>query len=183
MFELHITFDCMNYASFAGILNTLRVEGLFVENLTGTHKYQMLFSYRNQSYKKIGEMITSAKILSESTRIPILRNKIEIPFDAREKFEYDEFHVKLFAPRSRDAQILRFCESNHLACGWDLNQSDQQNRKWFITSRDYNEAPNVEFIFKSMIKKIETTFGNLVTGSVIETCIHDDNPAIDEGWQ
>lgn len=182
MFELHVTFDCMDYPRFNGILNALRVEGLFVENLTGDHKHQMLLSYRNESYKKISEMMASAKILSKSTGIPILRNKIEIPFDAIEKFKYDEFHVKLFSPRSKDQQILKFCEDNCLACGWDLNQSDEKNRKWFITSRDHNQLPNVEKVFKSMINKIQTTFGTHFIGSIMETCVFDDNPGLDKGW-
>lgn len=172
----------MDFSCFSEITNALGVEGLFVENLTGTHKHQMLFSYREKSIEKINEMIGSAKAMSESTGIPILRNKVEIPFSTTAPSEYHEFHAKLHAPRFRDEQILKFCNDNLLACGWDLNQSDLQNRKWFITSRDYHETLNVEYVFKGMIKNIQREFGSLFRGSVMETCVFDDNPAIDEGW-
>ncbi len=172
----------MDFPYFSEITNALGVEGLFIENLTGTHRHQMLFSYQEKSLEKINNMIESARTISESAGVPILRNKVELPFNTSVQSEYHEFHVKLYAPRFRDEQILKFCDENLLACGWDFNRSNLQNRKWFITSRDYHEAINVEHVFTSMIKKIQREFGNLVTGSIIETCVFDDNPAIDEGW-
>lgn len=201
LFETHITVDTTDVKSFKAFCATQNLKTIFIELSNGKFAAQpMTATDMWGTFEEVKKAAYNTVRLFKENGFECMRVKIElapiykgyihpdVPKTQEDLYllngdKYWEYHVKVLISNNQDYWINEVAEENdaHLSKNAFKIREDGLKEK-FLTIRMYSSTMNEAQDLVSKLKG-HLLFRNIeILSDVLEYCVYDTNPHIDEDW-